>query len=201
MYTLAIKVGLVLLLLTGIYYALAKFDLVPNPLKALERKELALEPTALILDNVNSIAQLFTATYYAEIPHTETKKTKKFFGLSETVHSVMIIGKGTCYAGTDLAKLSKEDIQIKDSSVCEISIPSAKIIDIVMNPSDFDIYSEEGDWSPDEIKIVKSKTKEELKQMAVKSDIIKKANERSIQLFTDFLKSMGYKKVEVKLKA
>lgn len=36
--------------------------------------------------------------------------------------------------------------------------------------------------------------------MAIKSDVIKKANERSKQMFSDFLASLGYKNVIIEFK-
>jgi hypothetical protein len=120
--------------------------------------------------------------------------------LTKKKHEIIIIAKGTCYAGTDLSKLSKNDIQIADSVTCLVNLPKAEIIDIVMNPSDFDIYIEDGDWEANEVLKVKEKAKNKLKELAEKTDVLQKANARSVQMFTDFAKSMGYKNVTVKIK-
>ncbi len=194
-------IGLVLLIV--VYFSLSNFKLLPDFLdfgNKFKTKELSIEPTALIVENVKSIAQLFTSNYYSEYPIIETKKTDAFFGITKDVNELIIIAKGTCYAGTDLSKLVENDIQIKDSSTCIVKIPNAEIIDIVMNPSDFDIYSEVGTWTPEEVKKAKENAKDKLKEMAIKSDVLKKANDRSKQMFTDFLASLGYKNVIVELK-
>lgn len=203
MYKLLLKIIVSLVIICIGYFALIKFDFLPNFFdfgKKFEHKELSIEPTALIIESVTPLAQLFTSTYYSEFPFTETKQTDSYFGLTKKKHEIIIIAKGTCYAGTDLSKLSKNDIQIADSVTCLVNLPKAEIIDIVMNPSDFDIYIEEGDWAANEVLKVKEKAKNKLKELAEKTDVLQKANARSIQMFTDFAKSMGYKNVTVKIK-
>jgi hypothetical protein len=120
--------------------------------------------------------------------------------LSKKEAKLIIIAKGTCYAGTDLAKLSKEDIEIKDSATCTIKLPKATVLDCVINPQDFSIYSETGNWAALEVQKLKDKAKIKITDLAIKSEILKKSNDRSVQLFKDFAKSMGYKNVTVELK-
>ncbi len=198
-----IKFILLLIILGTSYFGLAKLNLVPslgNFSEKVERKELSIDQSAVLLDNVSSLSQLFTSNYYAELPVQEIKKEDAYFGLSKKEAKLIIIAKGTCYAGTDLAKLSKEDIVIKDSVTCNIQLPKATILDVVINPQDFSIYSETGNWSALEVQKLKDKAKIKITDLAVKSEILKKSNDRSIQLFTDFAKSIGYKNVTVKLK-
>jgi hypothetical protein len=198
-----IKFVLLILILGAAYVGLAKLNLVPSFgdfSKKVERKELTIDQSAVLLDNVSSLSQLFTSNYYAEIPVQEIKKEDAYFGLSKKEAKLIIIAKGTCYAGTDLTKLSKEDIAIKDSVTCYIQLPKATILDVVINPQDFSIYSETGNWTALEVQKLKNKAKIKLTDLAVKSEILKKSNDRSIQLFTDFAKSIGYKNVTVKLK-
>jgi hypothetical protein len=70
----------------------------------------------------------------------------------------------------------------------------------IYNPEDFSIYSETGYWSTLEVQKLKEKAKSKITDLAVKSGILKKSNDRSIQLFKDFAKSVGYKNVTVKLR-
>ncbi len=198
-----IKFVLLILILGAVYVGLAKLNLLPSFgdfSKKVERKELTIDQSAVLLNNVSSLSQLFTSNYYAELPVQEIKKEDAYFGLSKKEAKLIIIAKGTCYAGTDLTKLSKEDIVIKDSVTCNIQLPKATILDVVINPQDFSIYSETGNWTALEVQKLKAKAKIKLTNLAVKSEILKKSNDRSIQLFTDFAKSIGYKNVTVKLK-
>lgn len=198
-----IKIVLLILILGATYIGLAKLNLVPSFgdfSKKVERKELTIDQSAVLLDNISSLSQLFTSNYYAELPVEEIKKEDAYFGLTKTESKLIIIAKGTCYAGTDLAKLSKEDIEIKDSVTCSIKLPKATVLDVVINPQDFSIYSETGNWSALEVQKLKDKAKIKITDLAIKSEILKKSNDRSIQLFKDFAKSMGYKNATVKLK-
>jgi hypothetical protein len=198
-----IKFVLLLIILGAAYFGLAKLNLVPSLGdfgKKAERKELTIDQSAVLLDNVSSLSQLFTSTYYAELPVQEIKKEDAYFGLSKKEAKLIVIAKGTCYAGTDLAKLLKEDIEIIDSVTCNIKLPKATVLDVVINPEDFSIYSETGYWSTLEVQKLKEKAKSKITDLAVKSGILKKSNDRSIQLFKDFAKSVGYKNVTVKLR-
>jgi len=164
------------------------------------KKEITIEPTALIVENVAPLAQLFTSTYYSEFPISETKKTEALFGLTTSNNELIIIAKGNCYAGTDLSKFSKDDVQIIDSATCSIKLPASEFLDVVMNPTDFEIYKEDGEWSAEEVKKLKEKAKYLIQEKAIKEDVLKKADLRSIQLFTDLIKSLGYKNVIVEIK-
>jgi hypothetical protein len=198
-----IKFVVLLIILGAAYVGLGKLNLLPSLLdfgKKVERKELAIEPSAVLLDNLSSVSQLFTSYYYAELPVQEIKKEDAYFGLSKKESKLIIIAKGTCYAGTDLVKLCKEDIEIIDSVTCNIKLPKATVLDVVINPEDFSIYSETGYWSTLEVQKLKEKAKSKITDLAVKSGILNKSNDRSIQLFKDFAKSVGYKNVTVKLR-
>jgi hypothetical protein len=204
MYKLIIKLSIAFIILVIGVFSLIKLNILPNFLdisKYFIPKETSIEPSALIIENVTPLAQLFSSTYYSEFPITEIKKTDAFFGLTKTDNELILIAKGNCYAGTDLSKLSKDDIQITDSVSCTISLPSAEFLDVVMNPTDFEIYKEDGEWSSEEVKKLKEKAKDEIKEMAIKDEVLKKADERSIQMFTDLLKSLGYKNVIVAIKS
>ena len=109
-----------------------------------------------------------------------------------------IIGHGNCYAGSDLSTLTKEDITINDTS-CTIRIEEAKIINTVINPADFIIFIDEGDWTPEEVQGLKKLAVEKVKASAIKNGILEKANRRTEKLISDFIKSIGFKEVKVVL--
>ena len=203
MYKLLIKLSIVLLILIVGFFTLVKLNILPdffNFSKLFGKKEISIEPSAVIVENVSPLAQLFTSTYYSEFPISEVKKTDAFFGLSKSNNELILIAKGNCYAGTDLSKFSKDDVQIIDSITCSIKLPRAEFLDVVMNPTDFEIYKEDGEWSAEEVKKLKEKAKDLIQEKAIKENVLKKADERSIQLFTDLLKSLGYKNVTVEIK-
>ena len=87
MYKLLIKLSIVLLILIVGFFTLVKLNILPdffNFSKLFGKKEISIEPSAVIVENVSPLAQLFTSTYYSEFPISEVKKTDAFFGLSKS---------------------------------------------------------------------------------------------------------------------
>jgi len=143
------------------------------------------------------MAELFSAAYYSEIV-LDTSRTDKGF-LMDSKNQIIIVAGGTSHAGTDLSDLNNGNIKISDSS-CTVTIPNAEIIRTISNPSDFLIFKEEGKWDPKEVQKLKTVCQQKLRENAIKSDLIEKANKRSISLFTDLLKSLGFKNILVEIK-
>lgn len=191
-----ILVGAVIILISGlsVYFFRDKLFVVSNPI---ETKEIQIAETPLILENVKEMAELFSAAYYSEIVLDTTRTDKGY--IYDTKNQIIIIAGGISHAGTDLSKLNNGNIQITDSS-CSVILPNAEIIRTTANPSDFLIFKEEGKWDPKEVQKLKVVCQEKLQENAIKSDLISKANKRSIGLFTDLLKGLGFKKVSVEIK-
>lgn len=207
MYKLIFKLVISVVILVVLYIGLA--TMFPG-LNFLKPKPLELKKTAVIIEESKNIAQLFSAVYYAEvvidttklIVETKTDLTASLtsFGSVEykdsTVTEIAIIGHGNCYAGNDLKKLQPEDIVFNDS-VCTIKVPTAEIFNTVINPSEFDIFIDDGNWSPEDVQIFKQMAVKKIEDSALKSGIIEKANKRTKKLLHDFIQSLGFKKVNV----
>jgi len=99
-------------------------------------------------------------------------------------------------AGTDLSNIKTEDIVVKDSCL-SITIPAAKILTTIVNPSDFDIYIDDGNWSDEEVKGIKVTALKRIELLAISDELLKKASERTKLLLTQFFKSIGFKQVTV----
>ena len=181
------------------------------------RTPFKLKDTAIIIEESKKIAKLFSANYYAEIVVDTTKivyesKTdysntitnlfssdendKSTEYIDSSFHQLTIIGNGTTFAANDLSQMSKKDIVIVDS-LCTINIKSAEVVNTVINPSDFTIFVDEGNWSPTEVQVLKSIAVENVEKYAIQNQILEKANKRTKTLLTDFLKSIGFSVVEV----
>jgi hypothetical protein len=188
--------GAVIILITGFTVYLFRDQLFDfkNPLAI---KEVHVADTPLILDNVKEIAELFSAAYYSEIV-LDTSRMEKGF-LVDTKKQIIIIAGGISHAGTDLSKLNNGNIRATDSS-CTVTLPNAQIIRTIANPSEFVIFKEEGKWDPNEVQRLKVDCQKRLQENSINSDLIARANKRSISLFTDLLKGLGFKKVNVEIK-
>ena len=184
------------------YFVSAYAGLLPSIKELFKEKEIQLKETVLILEDVKSIAQFFTATAYEDIAIDTTKQISKStimsaFSKSKTEPSrFVILAQGKCMAGTDLSNIKTEDIVVKDSCL-SITIPAAKILTTIVNPSDFDIYIDEGNWSDEEVKGIKVTALKRIELLAISDELLKNASERTKLLLTQFFKSIGFKQVTV----
>lgn len=204
-YRKLIKIALFLVLLLAVYIGICfKF---PN-LNFLAKKPMQIKDTALIVQETKKIAQLFACKFYSEIAIDSTKylytdnidykKSILSFSRSNykdsTAAKIVLIASGNCYAGTDLDKM-KIISSVKDSII--LTIPNAQILNTVVNPSDFTIFYDDGNWSKDEVTAVKQRARAKIKSFALNNKIIQKANEKTLKLLTSFLQSVGYKSVKI----
>lgn len=185
-------------------------------LNIFKRNPLELKNTAIIIEGSKKLAQLHGAKYYSELVLDTTKMIKEkkqdltntftnYFSakkenetyVDSSFFRLTIIGKGTVFAGTDLIEFNEKNISFNDT-ICYIEIPKSKIISAVINPSDFDIFTDEGKWSPQEVQIQKSVLVEKIKKEAIQSKILEKSDKNIEKMMITFLKSLGFKDVKVK---
>jgi len=184
------------------------------------KSEFKLQETALIIEESKKIAKLFTVSYYSEIV-LDTNKVlydtsnnytnmmtnlfhddelqKKSYDVDSSLYELIIIANGTGYAGNDLSKITKQDIIISDTSFT-INIKSAEVLGTVVNPSDFTVFLDEGKWSADEVQAVKSIAVKKIENYALENGVLEKANTRTVEMLTEFLKSIGHKNIIINFK-
>ena len=198
------KTVLILGILIGGYIFLSMNNILPK-LDMFESKEIKLRETPLILEDIKDIAELFTATAYEEIFIDTTKKvensTLKMIFTLKKKHSerFVLIARGKCLAGTDLKEITDKDLIIKDSSIT-VRIPKAKIISTIVNPSDFDIYIDEGEWKISEVTKIKNYAAKRIEANAIKDGILVKAQDRTNLLLKNFFESIGFVNVTIEIK-
>lgn len=148
--------------------------------------DLKIEDTSLIVDEIKEISQLFVVSHYSEFTKDTIKGKRR----------LIIIAKGTVYAGVDLSDFDSTKINIfideSGNKNCELQIPEPKIIDAVINPSGFEIFLDEGGFSHNELQNLKSSAIEKLKVDAEKNKILDKAKKRVNEIFEDYLKNLKF---------
>ena len=82
----------IFLLFTVFWY----FGIIKNPFL---KKELRIEDTNVLVDDIKVISQLFTSSYYTEIVVDSVKKVPGVF--SDYTHQLVIVARGTAYVGTE----------------------------------------------------------------------------------------------------
>lgn len=164
--------------------------------------------TKNIVEHIRTISELTTANYYEEFVVHKTKIVEKkhlfsFFQKDQEPDSVqnelVLIIKGSARAGFDLSSLNENDI-IAQSDTIIIQLPAPKLFDVIVNPSDYEIYVEEGDWSHNEIQTFNAETKVLLEQNALKEDILGRAKSEGIERLTNIFKTFGYSVVQLNVK-
>jgi hypothetical protein len=128
----------------------------------------------------------------------KSKHLPSFPGLRPVPDKIVLIGKGTVTAGVDLKKINENDIQVIKDSV-SIQLPKAEIQSVIMNPSDFETFAEEGNWSPGEITEIKVRMRDKIRERALQNQILVKAGQRSIMIIDNFLRNIGFKKTNTRI--
>jgi hypothetical protein len=196
---------LLLAILAGVgYYASMKMNLIPNPF---ETKKAYILETPTIVNEIKSIAELYSVCYYDQLITDSIRKDVKsadavinFFGGNSTTNTKLVLmASAKVFAGYDLSKLDSTDISVLDSTIT-VHLPAPQIIDIVMNPSDVSTFIEEGKWSLEEVKMVKSRAIEKFRDRAIAKGIITDAEKKGKESIELFFKSLGFKEVIIQPK-
>ena len=161
--------------------------------------ELQIDNTANVVTGIRKISEFNVITFYEELVLNEKKQGKAFFGQINTSNEIVIVAKGKVRAGFDLSKMKENDIAANGDTLT-VNIPTAEIFDIIANPSDFDIFIEDGEWSHEEVTKIENRAKAKLEEDALNGNILGKANEKGPELLVSFFKSFGFNVVNVNIK-
>lgn len=170
-------------------------------LPRLDRKVLKIDQTAILIDRIKTIGELSTACYYDEFILQATKQNyfsttplgsiaRDNFGKDVNDHLVLI-AKGTVRAGVDLLEMSEEDLRFVKDTVF-IRLPEARYLDVITNPSDFEIFAESGEWTQEQVTRVQESARDKLVQGADHYGLKMKAYEGAMDAVTTLLEAAGY---------
>lgn len=151
-------------------------------------KKVSIMDTPTVVKNIKNISELSTACFYEEIIQSEPIKKKD---------SLIIIASGRVRAGFDLKNLSDENISIEGDTVLTITLPEARIFDVIVNPSDVRFI--EGDKKSNE-KVMNraiNKATKRIEEDALKDGILDKATESGKKQLIELFKAFGFKEVYV----
>ena len=159
-----------------------------------------------MVEHVREISEFTTASYYEEFVVQESKIVAKesLFGFKKdqvdsVQNEIVIILKGKVRAGFDLSKMTEANLCAKSDTLL-VQLPAPELFDVIINPSDYEIFIEEGKWSHDEIQAFQVQSKEQLRSHALQEDIVGKAKTEGKERLTNLFKTFGYKVVEVSIK-
>jgi hypothetical protein len=204
------RIFIVLLCAVLLLVLLMRINILPSLGNIFYRQPLMINDTKILIKEIRPLAQLTTITAYDEVVMDSVKYNSP--GLADKLlHMAMpvpvntnydelvIIARGRVTAGADLNKLAGADVFVKKDSA-SIILPAATVLDVIINPSDFETFSEKGDWESEEVSFVKESARNILKNRALRQGILEKANLQAVITMRNFLLALGFKKINVTVK-
>ena len=166
------------------------------------KRDLSIEKTANVVEEVKKIGEFTTACYYEEVPlrdiRIDTIEREGLFGIgagkSFKENEIVLVGKGRVRAGFDLSKVKDGDMNVYGDTL-EMKLPQAELFDIIMNPSDFTTEYEKGTWSHELTKPLKERAKANLEKNALDYGILQKAEESGLNRLEMLFKTFGFNTV------
>jgi len=76
-------------------------------------------------------------------------------------------------------------------------LPAPEVFDIIMNPSDYEIFVEEGKWTHDEITAMQVGARDSILANALASGLLEKANIVGEKRIENMFKTFGFETVKV----
>lgn len=166
------------------------------------KRDLSIEKTTNVVEEVKKIGEFTTACYYEEVPlrdiRIDTIEREGLFGIgagkSFKENEIVLVGKGRVRAGFDLSKVKDGDMNVHGDTL-EMKLPQAEMFDIIMNPSDFTTEYEKGTWSHELTKPLKERAKADLEKNAIDYGILQKAEESGLKRLEILFKTFGFNTV------
>jgi hypothetical protein len=198
------KLIIVVIIILGGWWLCTR-TVVPSMRKLFASKPLVIDQTPIVIKEIRPIGQLITHTLLNEVVADTTIKTRgsafvnTFNKLIKVLPSadkqLVLIGRGKVLVGTNLSRLTDSSISINSDTV-NVHLPEAEILDAIINPSDYETFVERGNWTNEEVILVKTQARRKMIEQAVKQNILPKAGLRAKAIIENFLLNMGFKKIK-----
>lgn len=195
-----------LLMVIATWWLLGKLDLLPSLGDVFRPKEVEIDQTPVIIQQIKPLSQLVTITAYTEVTADSSMRTTVGERLRDVlnpfsleVHNtreLIVVGKVVVHAGVNLEKLTPQQLYISKDSV-HISLPPAEILDVIINPSGTDIFLEEGEWNNAAVTSLKDKIRAKAVAEVKNRGVLYQADERARQVLLNFFRAAGFSKVEI----
>lgn len=160
----------------------------------LKDDSLKIDRTALIIEETKKISEFTSAHFYEEIVVKKERVDKGT--LMNTRNEVVIIARGNVRAGFNLSRLEQGSFKIHGDTM-DVNLPTPEIFEIIVNPSNYDVFVEDGKWSHDEITAVVMEAKDKIQADAIKNGILDLASKSAVANLRELFKSFGFKVVNI----
>jgi len=196
---------ILLLLIVG--WLFTTYKVLPSLTNIFKPKPVLIENTPIVVKQIQAIAQLVTISAYEElVADTTVIDTKSInipllppIQLSTLPRKLVIIGKSTTNIGIDMQQLRNNDISGTKDSI-HIILPAAQILDVIVNPSDVEVFIEEGAWDNTAVTNLKNKIRYLAVSDAMSRGLLAQSERKAIEVLTNFFKGAGYRQVVVQFR-
>ena len=165
-----------------------------------EKRPLTIDDTPVIVTKIRSLGELTTACYYDEMVLSRTKENafsssalgSLAEGLGKDVEDhLVLIARGTVRAGLDLMDMSEEDVRFVGDTAY-IRLPAPQYLEVIVNPSDFEVFAETGKWTHEEITGLQETARTRLLMGADHYGLKSRAYAGAMDAVTELLVASGY---------
>lgn len=161
-------------------------------------KPLEIDQTANVVEHIRKISEFTTACYYEEYviqrkkPASDNAMLKRIM----TTPEIVLMAKGRVRAGFDLSKISADDMSFSGDTL-RVVLPAPEIFDVITNPSDYEIFVEQGGWTHEEITELQIGGRERVLANAIDDNILQKADSIGRERLTHLFQTFGFGVVEL----
>ncbi len=188
-----LQIVLLLAIVFMLYNPLARIGLLPSLPALFRGNKPQIEETPVIIQQVKNIAQMFTQTFYDEMVYdTGIMRTPPFSANKRLI----FIAKGEVISGFDLSELREDSIVRRDKSIV-VKLPPARILEVIINPSGFETFIEQGEITFEESKKFHEDARRLFERNAREKGILKNSAEQGRQMLEKFLRLLGFESVDI----
>ncbi len=148
------------------------------------------ESLSQTITEMKQISEFCTAQYLGEVMFKDEEKV----GLKNKV--LVLIMKGTVRAGFDLTNMQTE---LVGDTTLNVTLPPAKVLDIITNPDDTKTFVERGNWKHERVTADKNAARAKLLELVLGDNLLATAEENGIRQLTSIFMAFGFKHVNIKI--
>ncbi|MFW5759235.1 MAG: DUF4230 domain-containing protein, partial [Bacteroidota bacterium] len=107
------------------------------------------------------------------------------------------IARGEIMAGFDFSEIEEDHMIIENDEITFV-LPPAEILEVIINPSDYEIFIEEGNWTLDEAVALKKRAVKIMNQRAIERGIIEESENKAVLVLENYFSLLGFENVTIK---
>lgn len=186
---------------TALYHAL--FDRADEPQGA--SSTTVVRDTPALITAVRDLARLETASYHVERVIDLRDKQSRLFGLVQGEDALLLVAAGDIVAGVDLSTMHDGDI-VYDPQEKRVAVllPPAMVLSATLDNERTYVHSRRTDVLALRNETLETRARQEaertLKEAALASGILARAEANAAQAITTLIKSLGYAQVDVRFR-